>query len=224
MVGWMAGSWHWRKPGQRLGPRSCGIFVAYRALVLWKCANLPRLIEWLSALCSGRGLRPNTCVRGQDQGKHCGQWVQYSVRSRPGETAEFAMGEEGKEKHEEFLRNDTIKPGRKRTVCPKTYRECVPHHLAVHELVADITPYESPGRDELHAQQPVHCGTVSATIFWFWQTRTKGGWLSCAYCPSQRNATKLARAIAACAGLQSGHELPSLSSAIRARGVGPGLG
>jgi len=63
------------------------------------------------------------------------------------------MREEGKEKYEKFLRNETIEPATATNygwIILHTYRECVPYHLAVHELVANIAPYESPGWNELH--------------------------------------------------------------------------
>lgn len=110
-----------------------GIFVAYCALVLWKVCELPTPIVLDIALLAVRAKTKYRACRRRNQGMNRGQWVQYGVRSCAGETAEFAMGEEGKEEHEEF-------------------RKCVPHHLAVHELVADIASYESPGRNELHAQ------------------------------------------------------------------------
>ena len=102
----------------------------------------------------------------------------------------------------------------------------MPHHLAIHELVTDIAPYESSGWDELHAQQPVDCGTVSANqVFFRKSNEVYGNGVAEPYLPpvpEERNeACQRDRCMS---GLQSGHELPGLSSAIRARRVGPCLG
>ena len=82
-----------------------GIFIAYRALVLWQVRELPALIELgiaLLALVWAAKAKYRACGGG-DLRENRGQGVQYGVRGCPGETAEFAMGKEGKEEHEEFL-------------------------------------------------------------------------------------------------------------------------
>ena len=74
------------------------------------------------------------------------------------------MGEEGKEKDEEFLFLDTLGDLAEvylKRVYMWTYRERMPYHLAIHKVVADTTPHQSPGRYEFHAQQSIHRRTVS---------------------------------------------------------------
>ena len=80
-----------------------GIFVAYCALILWQVCELATPIELGIALLAVWAETKYRACRGGDKRKNCGQWVQYSVRCRPSDTAEFAMGKEGKEEHEEFL-------------------------------------------------------------------------------------------------------------------------
>ena len=82
----------------------------------------------------------------------------------------------------------------------ETYRKCMPYHLAIHKVVADVAPHQSPGRNEFHAQQSIHRGTISTKkkkSLGFGSQVSQGSKQSMAYCPSQRNTTKLARAIAA---------------------------
>ena len=103
----------------------------------------------------------------------------------------------------------------------------MPYHLAIHKVVADVAPHQSPGRDEFHAQQSIHRGTISTKkkkefgvrLTGLTREQTKHGLLSV---PEEHH--KAREGDRSVGGLQFGHQLPSLSSAIRARSVRPGFG
>lgn len=65
-----------------------------------------------------------------------------------------------------------------------TYRKCMPYHLAIHKVVADVAPHQSPRRYEFHAQQSIYRGTVSmkrkTNKHWYGSQSRKGliAWLT----------------------------------------------
>ena len=117
----------------------------------------------------------------------------------------------------------------------------MPHHLAIHKVVTNVAPHESPVRNEFHTQQSIHRGSVSAkqikkkrvsvrvaTLL----PRVHRGYSDSS--SSSSSSRKLRHLLSipeesdearegdrGVRGLQSGHQHPSLPPAIRAGGVGP---
>jgi len=102
-----------------------------------------------------------------------------------------------------------------------TYRECMPYHLAIHKIVADVALHQSPGRYEFHAQQAIHRSAVSTRQKWFNFTVSRSGAHVLLSIPEKHD--KASEGDRSVSGLQLGHQLPSLSSAIRAWGIRPGF-
>jgi len=102
----------------------------------------------------------------------------------------------------------------------------MPYHLAIHKVVADVAPHESPGRNEFHAQQSIRRCSVSAKKNAHGLQHTGAiargvkeiakGLLSI---PEERDEAR--EGDRSVGGLQFGHQLPSLSPAIRAGCIGP---
>lgn len=155
--------------------------------------------------------------------------MRYGTRCRPGDPSELAVGQERKKEDEEFLTpndNDQRICPPPRSACERwKYRKCVPHHLAIHKLVANVAPHESSGRDESHAQQSIYRGTVSAQIGISPTPDEITSRPSCELClpPIPEECNEAHQGDRGVRSLQRSQQHPSLPSAIRAWGIRPGF-
>jgi hypothetical protein len=90
--------------------RRSGILVAYCTFVFREVGEFPisgELNSLLPAIIIGSKAKGQTSGEWND-GVECVQWMHYGAHCCSGDTSEFAMGQEGKEKDKEFLFLDTL--------------------------------------------------------------------------------------------------------------------